>query len=232
MVKTLIIDDDIISINKIRRIVEENNMIIQIEGFTSDDTNAINLIEKKNPKLIFIDTKMTLIKKMKIIKQLKVKNIIFMTEQNTFEIAQKAIRLGANDIILKPIEYKNLEESINRVIGYDITSNSIVNDIIKYIDFNYKNKINLKIISEEFFMNSDYISRIFKSYMGISIIKYINKVRIYEAKKLLVKNKYTLNEISMEVGYENLNNFYRNFKSNTSMTPYEFLKIKNNKYLL
>ena len=73
-----------------------------------------------------------------------------------------ALRPGVKDIILKPIEHKQLIQSITRVIGWRVTDNPIFNEILEYINRNYYEKIDLTILSNEFFISPSHISRLFK----------------------------------------------------------------------
>lgn len=57
---------------------------------------------------------------------------------------------------------------------------------------------------------------------GISPIKDLNRTRIEHAKKLLLTTSMQIQEISLEVGFENVSHFIRIFKKNTGMTPKQF----------
>ena len=152
---------------------------------------------------------------------------IVITAFESFEYAQKSLRLGAKDIILKPIEFKQLTASINRVMGWKFTSNNTVNDVIQYIHSNYDKKIELKTIAANLYLSPDYISKLFKTYMGITINKYINKVRIEKAIELFDNEEVSVKEVALMTGYDSLNNFYKNFKNATGKTPAMYLSEKN-----
>ena len=57
--------------------------------------------------------------------------------------------------------------------------------------------------------------------MGISFVKYLNHIRIEEAKRLLAKNEKT-NDVYAKVGFQNYRHFYDIFKKETGKTPSEF----------
>lgn len=229
MIKAVIIDKDWKTIEKISKYIERNNTEIDILGCTSNGKDAERLIKEKNPNLVFIDTKIFFKEDFNIENEIDKKKIILLTESDRFEVAQLAIRIGADDIILKPIEPDKLKESLELVIGYNFTSNETVNGVVEYINRNYKKNITLREISEVFFINKDYISRIFKENMGITILKYINKVKIMNSLELIDQG-YSLSEISNMVGYYEYNTFYRNFKTFTKLTPIEFVKKVSNEY--
>ena len=71
-----------------------------------------------------------------------------------------------------------------------------------------------------------YFSKAFKAYMNDSPVVHLNKLRISEAKALMVKNRdLNLKEIALQVGYDNFPTFTESFKRVTGYTPKEY-KIK------
>ena len=67
-------------------------------------------------------------------------------------------------------------------------------------------------LGELVFLNTDYLSRIFKKEKGISISNYIIQKRVEEAKKLLTQSTLPINTVSLYVGYSNFSYFTKMFK--------------------
>ena len=83
---------------------------LQVEGIALDGESALQMIRKKEPDLVFLDIKMPLMDGFEVMEalealQMDVK-IVVITAYESFEYAQRALRMGARDIILKPIEYE------------------------------------------------------------------------------------------------------------------------------
>ncbi|HAT54901.1 MAG TPA: AraC family transcriptional regulator [Lactobacillus sp.] len=66
--------------------------------------------------------------------------------------------------------------------------------------------------------------RMFKETYGISPRKYLSKLKINEAKKLLTKPQYSVTDVGEALGYNNSANFSRQFKRWTGSTPNEYRK--------
>ena len=60
-------------------------------------------------------------------------------------------------------------------------SNKIICDILKYIDENINSKIAIEDLERKFFYNRYYIMKLFKKEIGITIVEYINCLRIYNS---------------------------------------------------
>jgi len=94
------------------------------------------------------------------------------------------------------------------------------------LNSHYNNDINLKTVASAFELNAFYLGQLFKSEVGDSFTNYLNKLRINQAKELIMEGKYKNNEIAEKVGYINTNYFSTIFKKATGLSPTEF---KDNK---
>lgn len=89
---------------------------------------------------------------------------------------------------------------------------------------NYNTNISLAEIGEKFHMNPVYICQLFKKKMGVTLIYYINNLRIEKAKSLLLSTDLTAEQISEQVGIKNINYFFRLFKKSTGQTISQYRK--------
>lgn len=114
---------------------------------------------------------------------------------------------------------------VSRAIQYKIYINkteSVIERIRQYIDIHYNEEIRRDDLSEMVYLNKDYISRIFKKEVGVSISSYILRKRGEEAKKLLAQSNLPINTVSIYVGYSNFSYFTKMFKENTGYSPLEY----------
>ena len=88
-------------------------------------------------------------------------------------------------------------------------SNNIAIDIINFIEQNFKNQLNLKIISSYFGYNTNYFSKLFNHLFNCSLTDYINYIRFNYVKKNKEKYSGSLLKLVFEAGFESLSTFYR-----------------------
>lgn len=91
-------------------------------------------------------------------------------------------------------------------------------NIKRYIDENYKDKLLLADIAKTFFVSVSTSCCCFKSNCGMSIKKYIIMKRITEAKKL-IDSGMSAQEVCESLGYERYTTFYRNYKDYFGVSP-------------
>lgn len=114
MLKTVIVDDEINALEalewKLNRYIE-NIQIIKCDS----PSKAIEVIEKENPDLVFLDIEMPEMDGFTMLKQLSNKNfdLIFTTAHDEF--ALKAIKVSAIDYLLKPVDKDELIGAVEKV---------------------------------------------------------------------------------------------------------------------
>lgn len=95
---------------------------------------------------------------------------------------------------------------------------TLITQLTEYVDKNLANNLSLTAFSNDFFLNPAYISRYFKSYMGISLHTYIVEKRIEFAKTLLIQGN-SVSDTCTLCGFNNYSNFIRTFKKHVGIAP-------------
>ncbi|MBP3475671.1 MAG: response regulator [Lachnospiraceae bacterium] len=101
---------------------------------------------------------------------------------------------------------------------------TILDDVLFYIDHNFKNNIKLETIAPLFGYNSAYLGKIFSKTVGESFNTYLDHKRIEYSKQLLMENKLKVYEIAEQAGYKNVDYFHKKFKKYVGVSPAEFRK--------
>lgn len=226
MIRAVICDDEPDAISIIEYFVQSENIPIHIVGTASNGVEALQLIQEQKPELVFMDIHMPYLNGFEIIQKCSGSKFIIITAYGSFEYAQQALRLGAYDIIAKPIDFEQLTAAVTRAVGWNITGNDLVDTILNYIHTHYSEKIELEDLANLTFCSEVHVARIFKKVTGTTVVSYTNKIRIDKAVYLLDNEHISVKEAAEQVGYQNLNNFYKYFKLYTGMTPAAYIKEK------
>lgn len=108
--------------------------------------------------------------------------------------------------------------------------NELVLKILDYIDNNLYKKISMDELSKVFFFNKDYIMRTFKRELGMTIIDYINKKRIFNSLGALKNTDDMMLKIALKHGYVSQEYFSEIFSKYMGVNPLtyrKFTKINN-----
>lgn len=100
-------------------------------------------------------------------------------------------------------------------------SKKLICDILDYIDNNINKEISIDELSNIFFFNKYYIMKLFKKELNITIINYINNMRIYNCLKDF-KNDHQIIKIALKNGFTSLEYFSETFKNIMKASPREY----------
>lgn len=101
---------------------------------------------------------------------------------------------------------------------------SLSEQVVRYLSRNYRQTISLEHLARQLNYSPQYISRKFKEQTGSSTMDYVIRLRMDEAKELLLATTATLQEVAVHVGYPDLMYFNRMFKKNVGITPGQYRK--------
>lgn len=131
------------------------------------------------------------------------------------------------ELILKTISTSsNTSKPLNRVQQY--FDDAILNNILKFIDDNVYECIDINDICSEFGISSSKLQQLFKLNIDTTIKAYINDIKLKKSKDLLMESNYTISEISNLLGFNSIHYFSKKFKSTYGFSPREYLKSVNN----
>lgn len=101
-------------------------------------------------------------------------------------------------------------------------SNKLICEILLYINNNIQNKITIQKLENNFFYNKYYIMKLFKKEIGLTIIEYINSIRIYNAILQIKNSSVSFTYIALENGFYSLEYFSEIFKKIAKLPPRKY----------
>lgn len=169
---------------------------------------------------------------------------IMISGYDQFEYAQKAIRCGAKDYLLKPVDRKALQTAIRNIVVGDLhgvvqeeaetedvmdpvlnvrydTLSKLTRKIILMIKAESNKAISLKSIADQFKMNSTYLGQIFLKETHMKFSEYTMIYRLMCARSKIENTDEKISYIAYSAGYSNLNYFYAQFRDYFNCSPSE-----------
>jgi two-component system LytT family response regulator len=116
MIRSLIIDDEIHCSDGLRWQITQYCPEIEIVGVCNDPEKAIPLIQELRPELVFLDVIMPGITGFEMLEKIPAIDfeIIFTTAFDQYAI--RAIRLGALDYLVKPVDKDELRQAVDKLL--------------------------------------------------------------------------------------------------------------------
>ncbi|MFC3773224.1 helix-turn-helix domain-containing protein [Paenibacillus sp. GCM10012303] len=101
-----------------------------------------------------------------------------------------------------------------------------VQTVISLIEQQYREPISLDTLEKSVYMSKHHLSRIFRELTGMTIIDYLYKYRINQAKILFYLDRtYSVTDVYKEVGFHSMAHFSRLFKKFVGIPPEQYRKM-------
>lgn len=141
MYNALLVDDEYMILEGLKKIVVWEDFEITIIGTAKNGLEALEFMEEHTVNIVITDITMPLLSGIDFIHEaIKRGNefkFLVLSGYQEFEFAQKSIQLGATNYLLKPINKKELEESLAKMInelkeerGYSQTHKFVVRQLL------------------------------------------------------------------------------------------------------
>lgn len=146
MIKAVIIEDELNSRELLHQMLTNYCEGVIIVGMADDIKSGINIIQEKNPDIVFLDIEMPGGTGFDILDCFKNHNfkLVFVTGYQEYAI--KAIKYAAFDFILKPINLEELRQTIKRIKSYPFPNQNL--QFLKDNMTNQPDRLNQFIISD------------------------------------------------------------------------------------
>lgn len=219
----------------------------KVIGEAQNGREALELVKRDQPDLVFTDIRMPVMDGMELIQKLhryypRVR-LVITSGYADFTYARQALQYKVNDYLLKPIStaelYRvltqvtaqingdkvQLESSLKELPPPGAGTEELVHMVQSYMRENYRTDLSLEHIAQQFNFSAAYLSKIFMKHTGEAPSRYLISLRINEAKYLLTNHRsLSVKEVGEHVGYRDPFYFSRIFKQMTGRTPKEYQK--------
>lgn len=173
---------------------------------------------------------------------------IMLTCHPEYQYMRKALQLGCQDYLLKPVDESELEKCLQKAVRTirelyskqdNIESREILDEtlagrelihgkVIPYIEAHLSETFSISELAREASLNPQYLMRIFKKETGKSVLEYTVDIKMMQAKKMLQYTNWSIETIAEKLGYGTCSYFYKTFKKHEGLTPKEYQKsVKN-----
>lgn len=238
----LIVDDEKWVRSALKWTVEQTGLAVKVVGQCTNGLEALDWLRSNHADLVLADITMPVMTGLAFLEQLRQsgneQDVIFITVNEDFCCVQQALRAGAIDYLLKPVEEESLTACLKKWLSrkqklakpqvppvkIEVERLSPVEQVLKYIESLPPGQVTLAEAARQVHMNPSYLSQLFKHQTGTNFIEYVTQIRLKEAKRLLSSTTLRISEIAERLGYSDLAYFTNIFKKISQITPSEYRK--------
>jgi AraC-like DNA-binding protein len=105
---------------------------------------------------------------------------------------------------------------------FDFIKKKRTEEVKRYLKNHIADTVRLADIADELCLSESYLSAVFKSQAGVTIMQYLEQLRIERAAELLKTTGNAVKSIAYELGYYDPYHFSRKFKMKTGYSPMGF----------
>ena len=225
MYRVLLIDDENIIVEGLRRVVRWADYNCQVVGTACDAEEGTRLIRALHPHILFTDIRMPGRDGLSMVAALRSEypdmQVAILTGYRDFAYAQEAIRLGVTRFLLKPSKMEEIKEALMVMTQRldkqstiqeeeeqsQTASSFIVNQALSFMEKNYSQKLTLQAVADCCYVSQWHLSKLLNRYAEKSFYDILNAIRIQKAKELLADPKLKIGEIGEMVGYADTAHF-------------------------
>ncbi|MCI7098239.1 MAG: helix-turn-helix domain-containing protein [Lachnospiraceae bacterium] len=234
----LLVDDEIMIREGFKRLFDWEAHDCQVVGEAADGMEALAQIDTLCPDIVIMDINIPIMNGLKVIQLSRIKHpqiaFVIVSGYDDFSYCQQALRMQITDYILKPVNYEefgtcidNLKISLfkQRVTTAEEPKEQEERAIIgitRYVQEHLAEEVSLSVLAEEFHLNPQYISQLFKNEIGVGFLAYLTNIRMEKAKKLLLSTSLSVAEVAEQSGYGDYRVFTKSFKKTEGITPSQY----------
>ena len=234
----LLVDDEIMIREGFKRLFDWEAHDCEVVGEAADGMEAMTQIDILRPDIVIMDINIPIMNGLKVIQLSRIKHpdiaFVIVSGYDDFSYCREALRLQITDYILKPVNYEEFgtcidnlkislfERRMSTVEEPQKQEERTINGITRYLQEHLSEEMSLSVLAEEFHLNAQYISQLFKSEIGVGFLAYLTNIRMEKAKKLLLSTSLSVAEVAEQSGYGDYRVFTKVFKKAEGITPSQF----------
>lgn len=193
MLKVYLLDDESWQLKSLKQLMNWKDYEAKVIGSQTNSLKAYEEILSLLPDIVVTDVSMPVLNGLDLIQKLQNNGyegvFIVISGHAEYEYVQKkAIQYDAVDYCLKPIDKETFEKVFNkaresqrtkqimaslRIKSIDQSGNQVYDEVINYISTHYCEQITLQSVAQKYFLNTSYLSKIFKQESGVTFTSYI-----------------------------------------------------------
>ena len=194
---------------------------------------ALERIREGHPSLVLLDLVMPQVDGFGVLEAMRSDPrsrdipVIVLTGQTLTLDDMQTLGRGVTSVLKKGLfsaqeTLSHIEAALSRSTNLGNEAQRAVRKAMAYIHEHYMQPISLVSAAKHVNMSKEYLARCFRQEMGITLVTYLNRYRVHQAKGLLETGELNLTEIALETGFSSSAYFSRVFRQEVGLNPRDY----------
>ena len=232
--KILVVDDELTALEMYARVVEAQSPVYQALR-ARDGREALRVIREEQPDLVLLDLMMPELDGFGVLEAMREEGmgryipVIVLTGQVLTQEDMARLNQGVASVLGKGLF--SIEEMLQHIeaalagrqrLGTE--AQRAVRKAVAYVHAHYAEPISRRDVASYVGVSERHLSRCFRQEMGVTLVTYLNRYRVRQAKALLEAGDKSITEVAMEVGFSSSGYFTRVFRQEVGASPSAYLR--------
>lgn len=224
-----------------------------VVGEVDNGQEGVAKIRELQPDIVITDVNMPILDGLNMLQQ-TIEEVLYaavvISGYDEFALAQRALRLGVSEYLLKPVEFDNLHLAIQRAkqqveqrklyaqamakgeqpdaldlladAKLGVVASKRVKAMLEYLHSHYAEKISINDLVEPLQTSASYLNQKFKEETCYTFNEYLNRYRIMQAIQMIRQGDEKIYTIAEEAGFRDYKYFISVFRKYVNLSPKRF----------
>lgn len=245
-VKVLLVDDEAAICQGLKSDFMKMQHPWEYQVFTAQSVpEAEDIYYREGADIVITDVHMPKGSGLLLISEMRKDNpllgILVLSAYDNFEYVRNAFTMGADDYLLKPIAFSELDKKVRqlavrvmeqsgRIMDYGKTETEAskraactMEETLEYIRMHIGEKLSAAEMAKKMAVSYGNFGKLFRNHTGMNFSAYVLNCRMEAAKEYLENPHIKIKQIAAKVGYhDNPQHFSRDFTRQTGLSPKEY----------
>lgn len=253
MYKVLLVEDEVMLRKGVMFMVDFTACGCVVIAEAENGQEGVHKIKSLHPDIVISDVRMPLMDGIEMLKATRDEeySAIILSGYDDFSYAKQAMKYGACEYLLKPVNQEEMEEALHTAcqqqnmrhiyskamkqkesmkdihileVQVEDVADHIAQSMLQFIEQNYSKKILMMDLCVAMHYSETLLHRKFKESFHCTFNDYLNRYRIQKAVEAIQISNASLEDIAIQCGFTNYKYFSTVFRKYTSYTPSSFQK--------
>jgi two-component system, response regulator YesN len=250
MLRLLIVDDEPTIRRGIRESIDWESRGVRVVGEAGSGAEARAQVQALDPDVILVDIVMPRGDGLSFCEWCRREHpgirLIIVSGHDNFSLAQRAIRVGVDDYLLKPVgaeqlmgavekvgqtlvkmDFTDIKDRLMRSLGgsspaMNASSRRILARVLDFIESRYLSELDLGAAARWAGVTPNHLCKVIRACFDSTFLEVASRYRVEVAKTYLRSSFLKLYDVADKAGFSDYHNFAKVFKKVTGRTPGEY----------